>query len=412
MYDARVVQEAWHSSHGLASGDACRSRRGGDDTARRVPRLGRVSSLRRVLGLAMALGGAVLSSCAGEHRILEDGCELGETVAIAELIGPEPHDVALVGEQEPTHIAWSERAGLFVRSLEGGEIQRLGAPCDAGMASAGSWLACAQRGDDDKAQVGHVTVIDLATGVRVDGVSGVGPSSSGVGLARLGERHALVWNDAHGASAAVWLRRDGQEPVRLSTARVRAGRPSARFATDSAEPLIVWPETWVGESGVEGTLRMQRGERLVDLEPLAYDAAEPTIALDADGRGTVVFRDRRPARTRPRLYVRRVGRGDRAHEGVHANADGEALAIPCAGAMVLVAPRTHSRNERIVAVRRHDPATLEGDGPEHQIFMHGAAFTHADARCVGHEVLLAVASHATLERPRGAIGTVRFACPP
>jgi hypothetical protein len=350
--------------------------------------------------------------CSGEHRILEDGCELGDEVEIAELIGPSPHDVALVGAEAPTHIAWSERGGLFARRLDGGETERLGAPCDAGMATAGSWLACAQRGDDDKAQRGHVTITDLATGSQIDEVSGVGPSSSGVGLARAGDRRAIIWNDAHGASAAVWLRRDARDPVRLSSERVRAGRPAARFETsDGGELVLAWPETWIGERGVEGALRVQRGERLLDLERLAYDASEPTVALDAEGHGALVFRDRRPARTRPRVYVRHLGREDHAREGVHANADGEALGVACAGAMVLVSPRTHSRAERLVAVRRHDLTTLEGSGPEHQIYMHGAAFEHADARCVGNDLLVAVASHATIERPRGAVSTVRFTCP-
>lgn len=111
------------------------------------------------------------------------------------------------------------------------------------------------------------------------------------------------------------------------------------------------------------------------------------------------------------MFVRRLDAEDHAHDGVPANADGEALAVACAGAMVIVAPRTHSRSERLVAVRRHDLATLEGSGPEHQIYMHGAAFEHADARCVGNDVLVAVASHATIERPHGAVSTVRFTCP-
>lgn len=367
---------------------------------------------RRLLAFTTACTALLASSCAREHRILEDGCELGDEVEIAQLIGPAPHDVVLVGEEAPTHIVWSERAGLFARAVDGGEIVRLGAPCDAGMATAGSWLACAQRGDDDKAQRGHVTVTDLASGARIDEVSGVGPNSSGVGLARAGEHHAIVWNDAHGASAAVWLRRDGSDPARLSTERMRAGRPSARFETDAAGQLVLaWPETWIGADGVEGTLRVQRGERLLDLETLAYDASEPTLTLDAEGRGAVVFRDRRPARTRPRVFVRHLEREDHAREGVHANADGEALGVACAAAMVIVSPRTHSRAERLVAVRRHDLATLEGTGPEHQIYMHGAAFEHADARCVGRDVLIAVASHATIERPHGAVSTVRFTCP-
>ncbi len=362
--------------------------------------------------LAAAAG---LFGCGRDHRILEDGCELGEEREIAELIGPSPHDVALLGADEPTHIAWSERAGLFVRGLspDDAPTTRIGAACDAGLAHAGTWLACARRGDDAKGQPGHVTVIDVSDGRTIDQAWGVGPDSYGVSVAVAGEARALAWNDARGTTSMVRLRRDESDAQRISRQGVRAGRPTAIFETTEDGPRLVlaWPETWIGGEGVEGMLRGQRGERTLDLEPLGYDTSHPSLALDADGQAVVVFRDRRPARTRPRLFVRRMGRTDEAQEGVHANADGEALAVTCAEALVVVAPRTHSRAERLVAVRRHHLTTLEGAGPEHQIYMHGAAFEHADARCVGRDVLIAVASHRTIERPHGAVSTVRFTCP-
>ncbi|MBX7193737.1 MAG: hypothetical protein K1X94_16900 [Sandaracinaceae bacterium] len=364
--------------------------------------------------LWLACAGALLSGCFGEHRILEDGCELGDEVPIAELLGPAPHDVVLVGAEHPTHVAWSERAGLFLRELDGdATVVRLGAPCDAGMSSQGALLACARRGDDSKAQSGHVTVLDVETGAIVGQASGVGPDSFGVGLAFSDTERVLVWNDARQTTSSVMLRRGDHDAQRISREGVRAGRPAAALERHGGHTQIVlaWPETWLGDEGVEGTLRVQRGERLLELEPLGYDLAHPSIATDPEGEAVVVFRDRRPARTRPRMFVRRLDAEDHAHDGVPANADGEALAVACAGAMVIVAPRTHSRSERLVAVRRHDLATLEGSGPEHQIYMHGAAFEHADARCVGNDVLVAVASHATIERPHGAVSTVRFTCP-
>ncbi|MBN8613625.1 MAG: hypothetical protein J0L92_23720 [Deltaproteobacteria bacterium] len=358
-----------------------------------------------------------LAGCSHEHRILEDGCELGEEREIATLIGPAPHDIVLLGADGggPTHVAWSERSGLFVRALapDDAPVARLGPACDAGLASQGTLLACARRGDDAKAQLGHVTVVDVTTGETVEQVSGVGPDSYGVSVAVAGEARALAWNDSRGTTSLVRLRRGETDPQRISREGVRAGRPAVRFERADEGPRLVlaWPETWVGAEGVEGVIRAQRGERTSDLETLTYDAAHPSIALDDDGQAVVVFRDRRPARTRPRLFLRRLGRTDEAHDGVHANADGESIVVPCGGALVVVAPRTHSRTERLVAVRRHDLATLEGSGPEHQIYMHGAAFEHADARCEGGDVLIAVASHQTIERPHGTVSTVRFTCP-
>lgn len=356
-----------------------------------------------------------LTGCGRDHRILDDGCELSDEVVLAELLGPSPHDIVLLGERAPTHIAWSERAGLFMRAIGDGEATtvRLGPPCEAGLASEGVRLACARRGDDAKGQRGHVIVLDAISGAVIDRVEGVGPDSSGVSFATAEGAHVLVWNDTRETTATVWMRRDETDARRLSRAGVRAGQPAVRFETTDTGPRLVvtWPETWLGRDGLEGTLRLQRGERVTDLEPLAYDDAHPTLTLDDAGAPVVVLRDRRPARTRPRLFVRRLDRNDTAHDGVHANAEGEALAVPCAGALVLVAPRTHSRTERLVAVRRHDLRTLEGAGPEHQIYMHGAAFEHADARCDEGELVVAVASEASLERPRGTISTVRFRCP-
>ena len=365
--------------------------------------------------LVAAVGGLALCvGCSGEHRILEDGCELTDERRLAELLGPAPHDIVLVGDGDPTHIAWSERAGLFSRALEGeAPAARLGAPCDGGLAASAGLLACARRGDDSKADPGHVAVYDIETSAVRERVSGVGPDGAGVGLAVDGDATSVVWNEARGTTSAVWLRREGAEPRRISRDGMRGGRPTALYELVEAERRLVvaWPETRSGPSGVEGVLMVQRGERLLDLEPLAYDLSHPSLRAGPDGEAVIVFRDRRPERTRPRLFVRRLGRSDHAQDGVHANADGESIAVPCADAVVLVAPRTHSRSERLVAVRRHDSATLAGSGPEHQIYEHGAAFEHADARCVGRDVIIAIASSASVERPHGEIGTVRFRCP-
>ncbi|GAB4212196.1 MAG: hypothetical protein OHK0013_34690 [Sandaracinaceae bacterium] len=368
---------------------------------------------RLVVLLALAACGCGV----GGHRILDDGCELTDERNIADLIGPAPDDVVLVGEPTPSHLAWSERAGLFVRALdEGAPMERLGAACDGGLATSGGLLACARRGDDAKADEGHVAIYDPRDGTVRARAAGVGPDGAGVGLAVDGDRIAIVWSRARGASSAVYLQEPGRDPMRISRDGVRAGRPSVLWerSRPGAAPALVaaWPETWTSPEGrVVGAVVAFEDGRPRELEPIAYDRAHPSLRHGPEGEALLVFRDRRPAGSRPRLFVRRLGRRDVARDGVHANADGEALAVPCAGAVVLVAPRTHSRAERIVAIRRHDAATLEGAGPEHQVYEHGAAFEHADARCVGHDLLIAVASRATIERPNGEVGTVRFRCP-
>jgi hypothetical protein len=356
-----------------------------------------------------------LTACApGGHRILEDGCELTDEQTVAELLGPEPHDVVLVGEPAATQVAWSERTGLFARPLDGSsEARRLGPACAGGLASSGGLIACSRPGDDAKADPGHVAVYDPGSGAVRFRAEGVGPDGHGVGLAVEGEQLAVAWSSARGTTGAVHLQRPGSDAVRLSREGVRAAHPEVLWehVDGVAHLVVVWSETWSDRSGrVAGIVMAQRDGRPLELEPLAYDQALPSLRAGPDGEALVTFRDRRPAGTRPRLFVRRLGRSDEAMAGVHANADGEAIAMPCEGAVVLVAPRTHSRAERLVAVRRHDPVSLEGSGPEHQIYEHGAAFEHADARCVGGELLVAIASHATIERPHGEVGLVRLRC--
>ncbi len=362
--------------------------------------------------IVFGLASLITLGCVGEHRILDDGCILTDEAPIAELLGATPHGVVLVGRPEALSVAWSEPSGLFAARLDGaGEPRRLGPACDAGLASEGSLLACARRGDDDKAQPGQVELIDVDEGRPLAVLDGVGPDSSGLDVAQTPEGWALAWNDARGTDAIVRLAREGREPIRLSRAHVRAGRPTlALEATPTPHLVVAWPESWVGRTGLEGSLRLLEGERTADLEPLTFDAASPTLALDAEGRAVLAFRDRRPPRSRAKLYLRRLDRRERSHEGVPANAEGAVSVAPCGGALVVVAPRTHSRSERLVAVRRHDPITLEGAGPEHQIYRFGAAFEYADVRCVGEDALIVVASRPTVEKPTGVVSRVRFTC--
>lgn len=358
-----------------------------------------------------------LISCTHERRILEDHCELTDEHEITTLIGNDPDDIALM----PQGVAYSEDAGLFMVALEPGSTpRRLGEGCAGGLAHVDDFLACSRPGNDAKGLTGHVAVYQNER--VLFRVEDVGPDGHGVGIAARGEELALVWNEGRtGASILGMVIRAADGTVSARTRLSRGGLPAGEPAILNVDDafVIVWPETWPNQEGdLEGSLMHQRitslaalPSRPVELEELAYDAAHPSLRLDASGAPVLVFRDRRPAGTRPHLYVRHLDEDSDAQEGVHANAAGESFAVSCADALTVFAPRTHSRGERIVAVRRHNPTTLEGEGPEHQVYQHGTTFDYADARCEGRDALLVMASSASEEHPVGAIRSVRFSCP-
>ena len=367
-----------------------------------------------------------LPSCTHQRRILDDHCELTDEHEITTLVGSDPDDIALL----PNAVAYSEDAGLYMVALEPGSApRRLGEACAGGLAQVGDFLACSRPGHDAKDVRGHVAVYQNER--VLFRVEGVGPDGRGVGIAERNGELALVWNEGRtGASilGIVIRAADGtlSERTRLSRGGLPAGEPAILTVDD--EFVIVWPETWPNREGdLEGALMSQRLAsldaplpRARELEELAYDSAHPSLRLGAQGEPVLVFRDRRPEGTRPHLYLRHLDADSAVREGVHANAAGESFAIPCADALTVFAPRTHSRGERIVAVRRHNPTTLEGEGPEHQVYQHGTTFDYADARCVSvagsprgeaRDALLVMASSASDEHPLGAIRSVRFSCP-
>ncbi len=372
--------------------------------------------LRASLHCALAL--AVLPlGCTHQRRILEDHCELTHEQEITTLVGTDPHDIALLSDR----VAYSEDAGLFVVALEAGSTpRRIGEACAGGLAHAGDFLACSRRGNDARDVHGHVAVYE---GERVlFRVEDVGPDGRGVAIAERNGALALAWNEGRTGSSVLSMvirNADGtmSERTRLSRGGLPSGEPA--MMTDGDAFLVVWPETWPNNEGdLEGALMSQRVTSLAsplprarELEELAYDSAHPSLRVGAQGEPVLVFRDRRPEGTRPHLYVRHLAEDSAAKEGVHANAAGESFAVSCADALTIFAPRTHSRGERIVAVRRHNPTTLEGEGPEHQVYQHGTTFDYADARCEARDALLVMASSASEEHPLGAIRSVRFSCP-
>src|SRR6185503_17910679 len=118
-----------------------------------------------------------------------------------------------------------------------------------------------------------------------------------------------------------------------------------------------WGELWIDDDGdPEGRVQLQVGNRGPrPVSTLAYELALPTLVPDPNGP-ILAVRDRRPAGTRPALQLARVTSDAhelQMHQGAPANAAGGGVAVPCQGSVIVVAPRTHSRTERLVSVRRH-----------------------------------------------------------
>lgn len=381
----------------------------------------------RISLLALALVPCVLAACGdqGEVHILGGACPFGDETRLFDLDGPMLDGIAVTATDGGTaaYVAWSERSGLFGVSLDhqghaSGERERLGPSCTGGLDvladGARVLVACAIQGAVERNDRGAVVVYArTASGASViDRREGVG-DGYGVALASGGDRVVLGWQDATGSSSAAWIATlgDGRDPVRVSRGGFRATAPAIAFEGDTR--LVLWGELWNDDEGhAEGRVELQvgnRGPRVVST--LAYELALPTLIPDANG-AILVMRDRRPAGTRPALQLARVTSEARElamQVGAPANAAGGGVAVGCQGSVMVVAPRTHSRTERLVSVRRHGE-DLAGLGPEQQIYEHAATFEWADAACLGDRTLVVFGSRSAPLSPVGTVRSVTLDC--
>lgn len=385
---------------------------------RREPRAlrGVCAGVRWAIACAVALA---LGGC-GERRadgaaILDDACAFGDEVRLTSIDGPMLDGLALVARgDDALDAVWSDRSGLYVQPIDGngvmrGAVRRIGARCDAGVDAIASdralLVACGERADDARARAGRVVVWRVeGESAEAIGASGpVGPDSEGVAIAQLGEAIWVGWQDARASSSSAQIARLGSDVTeRLSRRGLRASRPALGVQGDAL--VATWAETGLDARGdAVGVIMLRVGARAArELTAVAHEQPLPTLAIDE--RGIVVtLRDRRPARTRPRVVLVSAGDETREELGVHANAQGAAVATPCAGDLVVVAPRSHSRTDSLVSVRRH-ARTLEGLGAETQIYENGAEYEWADAACAGDRVVVLVGERAGL---RGRPGSVR-----
>ena len=360
----------------------------------------------------------------GDVHILGGACPFGTESHLFDLDGPTLDGIAIAAtEGGGAYVAWSERSGLFGVALDhegraSGERERLGPPCTGGVDvladGARVLVACSIQGDVERDDRGAIVVYAHdASGSRVvDRREGVG-DGRGITLAR-GPSSVLVgWQDATGASSAAWMATvgDAADPLRLSRGGFRSTAPAIAYEGETR--LLVWGELWIDEDGdPEGRIELQvgnRGPRVVST--LAYELALPALLADPGG-AILSFRDRRPARSRPTMELARVSADIReltVLPGAPANAAGGGVAVACQGSVMVVAPRTHSRTERLVSVRRHG-TDLAGLGPEQQIYEHGATFEWADAACLGDRLLVLFASRAAPLSPIGSVRAVTVDC--
>jgi hypothetical protein len=374
------------------------------------------------LRVALALA-CLLVACgdAREVHILGGACPFGAEHTLSTLDGPVLDGIAVTAHGDGAYVAWSERSGLFGLALDrsgapSGERERIGPSCTGGLDAIDDGrviVACSIQGDVERGDRGAVVVYARdARWTVIDRREGVG-EGSGVSLAR-GASVVVGWQQASGASSAAWIATigDASDPLRLSRAGFRATAPVMSFEGETR--LALWGELWIDDRGdATGRMTLQVGNRAPHpVSTLAYELPLPTLTPDVHGGAILAFRDRRPARTRPALQLARVTADTRelaVSTGAPANAAGSGVAVACQGSVMVVAPRTHSRTERLVSVRRHADS-LAGLGPEQQLYEHGSTFEWADALCLGDRTLIVFGSRSSPLSPVGTVRSVTVDC--
>jgi hypothetical protein len=385
----------------------------------------------RIVRIAFIPLAAALACCSGtsdDMHILAGACTFGEETRLFDLDGPTLDGLAVAPLDDGAYFAWSERSGLFGIALDAmgrahGDRVRLGPPCSGGLDALRDGervlIACSVRGDPERGDRGAIVVYARdGDSVRVlERHEGVGAEGSGVALARSGSGVAVGWQEAQGATSAAWVTDLGgtAEPRRLSRGGFRATAPALVFEDDTL--LALWGELWIDAEGDSaGRIQLQAGHRAPrSIGDLAYEQMLPVLTPDeTEGAGGAIlaFRDRRPAGTRPNVLLSRIEASTRevtAIRGAPANAAGASVAVPCENAVMVVAPRTHSRTERLVSVRRHTTA-LDGMGPEQQLYEHAATFEWADAVCLGERLLVVYGARSSPATPVGSVRATTVDC--
>lgn len=368
-----------------------------------------------------------IAGCGDEHaRIRETSCVFGEEHRLSSTEGPLVHDLALRRTTSRIWALFSDRSGLYASGLEPdgaplGPPIRLTRACDGGLAAASHeetlWIACGRRGDSARADEGGVQLLSIRErAVRNEGALGaLGPRGEGIGLAVSSTgRIAVGWQEGHASVSHTWIRLLTPEvvPERLSDRRFLGSRPSLEWQGDQL--AVTWSETWPDARGrPEGRVMLRIGERAARaMAETRIEEVLPTLRPNGPTGLLLTFRDRLQARSRPRVRLSRIesdGTLSRLEDGSAANAAGESIALRCGQDVFVIAPRSRSRTERLIGVRRYR-SNLEPHGPELQLYEHGIAYEHADAQCIAGHLVILYASRPTRVHPHGSVRAVSLTC--
>ncbi len=366
------------------------------------------------------------TGCGDEQiRIRKTHCAFGPEHQLSTIEGLLIHDLALRRTASRIWALWSDRSGLYASELdsEGAAINhpmRVSRACEGGLAVAAHedvlWVACGRRGDAARVDTGGVQLLSIrGGGVRAEGAFGaLGASGEGVALAVSPHGTiAIGWQEDHTSISHSWIQAltPGALPERLSDSRFFGSRPSLEWQGERL--ASTWSETWFDARGrSEGRIMLRIGERASRAAETNIENSLPTLRSGMANELLLTFRDRLQTRTRPRVRIGRV-EGDgtlaRLEDGSSANAAGESIAIGCGRDVFVIAPRSRSRAERLVGVRRYFP-DLEPHGPELQLYEHGVAYEHADAQCIDDHLVILYGSRPTHILPTGNMRAVSLTC--
>ncbi|MCX7808798.1 MAG: hypothetical protein N2515_09325, partial [Deltaproteobacteria bacterium] len=341
----------------------------------------------------------------------EDECHFKARI-VANVTGPALDDVVWLGPQS-TAFVWSESQGTFIQEIERSPKRSLPFRCEIGLALAGDELICGAKEQGKGGRIWAIHKVGSVNALQLELVAdGVGPQSRGIDAARIGERRIVAWRSGDRSDSAIWMADGRKPPSRLSGLGTMVSRPSV-LLDRNAKAMVAWSEGWFDGNALRASLRLWRDGEALKLEPLSILEAQPELAALPNGAVALVFRDERIPKERPHAILRILDQGlaFAPEDGPPCNAKGEALVVPCFGAIGVVAPRTHSRAERVVGVRFYHPHTLKPITRPRSLYVHGLALEHVDARCQGDVLELIAASAPTVKRSTGAIVYATMRCP-
>jgi hypothetical protein len=331
----------------------------------------------------------VLGGCAAPTR---RQCELEPPEVVARSRGLMFDGVAVA----QGHVyAWSEEAGLFVRSAQ---TRRLGERCRGGIdldvIDGVPWVACSRP--------------DGVVVYRGDEATRVGNAGrDGRGVALAGEW--IAFHEGSLGDHAIWLAKLGHSPVRLSREGKAAREPT--LVAHGGHLYAAFAELDLHGAPASTLFVSRDGTPAKQLAtPRTFS---PTPRLTADARGLVLgYRDRAKEGARSELRVVRLG-ADGGVEGTprvigRANDVGDPNLYGCGSLIAALLPREYG-GERYVGIHPLDEQ-LSALGNGHQLYESGHDFTLAAGTCDARGLQLFAAERAAPSQPGVQAVALGFHC--